>query len=556
MLKTQWQNCFTSKEVLKSLKSLKNCWLESHSIGAEEGININSRMRYTKRESSELKISNPFENPPLGRSWTERGAIQVRYALALAAAVFLLNAITSLIMGLTLSPSGVNEIDTPGLWVLLAMDMVMTFIQLILAGFMLLFFLLGLLAFYNGRREFDEKHEANIKRALLAVAFAIGLAIISFSLQPSTSTSEYEFSGNHVTFYWSPETPVNGVQALAATLSGALLLVGVAGLSLALYSLIYGIASPKDKRNCRKAAVVAIAACTVSLLMYAIMNSGPFIDEGIGATGFQFASILTLIPMSVGALLFVASYKGVLEDVNHGIIVPKLPTIVTAPPTAAQFEAYGLTSAINVSSVLASAHPLVEEIVRVEQRIRLPMMVIVGGICAATIFLLEGLVAGLITLAGWFAILALTFWGFREYQTKYTTIEWGWWMQATTWRVLYWKTYLRNAQKHSYEVGHYQPYAVSDALHIVDDVGKYLEFKFVGVLFMSIILGCIAAVETMSTQESSYSIAIILISLGLFASIITADIVIWATINFRFRGVRKHMTRFKSGVENFWRMYG
>ncbi|MFH0815627.1 MAG: hypothetical protein V1934_02265 [Methanobacteriota archaeon] len=501
-----------------------------------------------------MKVPNPFENPKPGECWTERGAKYFRYAFVILSVILILSAVSSFFISRELSKASGTVVESPELIALVAADMILGSLQIGLGALMSLLLLLGLVGFYTGRKEFGEKHEKNVKRAMVTIVFAIGFIAASFALLPQATSGGYEFTDGQVIVLGASDTNIDGATVFNTLLSGVMVLIGLVCITLFLYFFIVELSSQQQKANIVGAAGVIIVSAIVwqIILSYLVMTSD--IESAADILNVQAIAILLFIPIAVGLSMMAIAYNGVFKRIKNREIKPKLPEVVSVPPITSSSVPCAEMSPVNVSSILASAHPLVEEIVRLEYKIRMPLTWIIAIIYTMLICWFLGIWVGLVILAITIVLLGWTLWGFKAYQTKYQYKPMG---QVTVWHILYWRTHLRNAQDKSYEVKDYYPYVVSDTLLMITDIKGYFEYKIISaIVFVPLLLVFFLNSTLPVSDGNGPPWAMWIAAIGFIASTMFIDLAIWGVLRSRFKDVRKRLETFKSNIDAFWRAYG
>jgi hypothetical protein len=501
-----------------------------------------------------LKIPNPFENPKPGESWTERGVKYFRYAFVILSVILILSVVSSFFISRELSKASGTVVESPELIALVAADMILGALQMGLGALMSLFLLLGIVGFYTGKNEFGEKHGKNVKRAMVAIAFAIGFIAVSFSLLPQTTSGGYEFTDGQVIVLGASDPGIDAGPIFNIILSGVMVVIGLVCVALILYFFIVELGDHRQKTSLARAAGVVIISAIVWQILFSYLVTTSDIETAADMSNVQAIAMLLFIPIAVGLSMMASAYNGVFKRIKNKEIKPKLPEIVAFPPITSSSVPCAEMSPVNVSSLLASAHPLVEEIVRLEYKIRMPLTWIIAIIYTALICWFLGIWVGIAIMAMTIAILAWTLWGFKAYQTKYQYKAMG---QVTVWHILYWRTHLRNAQDKSYEVKDYYPYVVSDTLLMITDIKGYFEYKIVSaIMFVPLLLLFFMNSTLPMSDGNGPPGAMWIAAIGFIASTMFIDLAIWGVLRSRFKDVRKRLGAFKSNIDAFWRTYG
>jgi len=205
----------------------------------------------------------------------------------------------------------------------------------------------------------------------------------------------------------------------------------------------------------------------------------------------------------------------------------------------------------DLSTLIISAKGMVEEIARIEIKIRTPIswIAIILLITYMAIYINTFILVFLIAI-----IIGSIYmiWGYKKYQTIYYGKTFG---VVNLWHMLFWRTYLRNVQKHYSEAHEFYPYVISNALLIINDIKAYLKFKWTNMFLGTFIIILLSVQMTFLDVPTDNLSDMWPVMIFFYIIIFFIELVTLTFLHIRFRETKARLKAFKSQMENFWRYY-
>jgi hypothetical protein len=300
--------------------------------------------------------------------------------------------------------------------------------------------------------------------------------------------------------------------------------------------------------------IIITAILWQSLYLYLVYSSNT--TDPSNLMYIQNTTMLTLIPMCIGILLTARIYSNIRTRIENGHMKPRLPSLVPIwlpPPPPQYFMPQWGIAQNDLSPIITSAKEQVEEFARIEIKVRTPIswIAIILLIIYMAIYISPYILFFTIAIA----ISAIyMIWGYKKYQTVYYGKTFG---GVTLWHMLYWRTYLRNVQSHYLETQEYNPFVISNALLIINDIKAYLKLRWTNVfmgLFLIILLSFQITFLTTDLPTDNLS-NMLLVMISFYIIIFFIELVTLTFLHIRFRETKKRLNAFKSNIEDFWKFY-
>lgn len=487
-------------------------------------------------------------------SGTQQGLRFFRYGIITLAALLVVVAMGNYFIGNKLIPFSDSTLEVHDNFALIVADLSLGILNIGLLGLSIVFIAIALGSFYNGRKEFGKVHEKNVKKAMTALLVATILIIISAILSGPSQTTEYEYTDGQL-FMRTIFEPMNEeIFMLSSILAGILAVIGIACLILAACYLVLGLVKRKQISNLfmGMGIIIFTAIFWQSLYIYLVYTSNTIDSSDL--MYIQNTTMLSVIPMIIGIFLTARVYSNIRKRIENGNLKPRLLSLIPIwlpPPQPQYYMPQGGMTQNDLSSIITSAKGQVEEITRIEIKIRTPISwiaVILLLICV-TIYTNSYILFLIIPVV---ITSIYMMWAYKRYQTVYNGKIFG---GVTLWHMLYWRTYLRNVQSHYSETNEYHPFVISNALLIIKDIEAYLKFKWTNVL-MGVFLTILLSFQMRFLGSPTDNLSNMwLVMISFYIIILFIDLAILTFLHIRFRETKKKLNAFKTNIENFGKIY-
>lgn len=203
-----------------------------------------------------------------------------------------------------------------------------------------------------------------------------------------------------------------------------------------------------------------------------------------------------------------------------------------------------------MAHILANAKELVDEIVKVEYRLRAIMGVFVVAVFLSIQFYIfnDALFLLIFTIIFIPIMVIISLWAYRKYQHIYPDPL----NRESILVLLYWRTYLRNAQSTGYNISAGSPFVLSDMLIMLKDIKNFFGLKKLTIAIFitgSIIMGILIILTF------SFGVIAIFPMLIMFLMMATLEGTLWILFHKRFTHLWQRLEDYRIAVDRFWSTY-